>query len=182
MRQGEVVYFVTFRVADSVPAERIGQWHSEVEQSLLSDGDSEAAQKHVARQIERMLDLGLGDCPLADPAIAQIVVDAFRFFDAERYLLDEFVVMPNHAHVLVCPLAEFELTQIMQSWKGYTAREINKRLGRHGPLWQDESFDHIVRDTPSLNRFRHYIRSNPAKLRDKPGVLGAGEFHARTGI
>ena len=58
---------------------------------------------------------------------------------------------------------DWTLTEILQSVKGFSAREINRRLGRAGPLWQAESYDHIVRDGDALERIQGSIRANPEK-------------------
>lgn len=70
------------------------------------------------------------------PANARIVADALHHFNGERYEIVLFVVMPNHVHVLFRPLAKNTLSAILKSWKGFTAREINKRIGKTGALWQ----------------------------------------------
>ena len=93
----------------------------------------------------------------------QIVVDALRAFDRQRYRLDQWVVMPNHVHALVTPHEGYRLKRILQGWKSFTAHAINSHLGRHGQLWQRESFDHLVRSADHLERFRRYIRANPPK-------------------
>jgi carbamoyl-phosphate synthase large subunit len=81
--------------------------------------------------------------------------------------------MPNHVHALVQPTGGFALPDIMHSWKGHTARAINKALGRSGTLWMEESFDRIVRDWDSIIRYRDYIARNPerASLREGEFVL-----------
>ena len=61
------------------------------------------------------------------------------------------------------PLAEHKISEILHSWKSYTANEINKRENRTGQLWMRESYDHIVRNEKSLNNIRRYINQNPAK-------------------
>ncbi len=71
--------------------------------------------------------------------------------------------MPNHVHVLVRPYETYGLKAILQAWKSFTAHAINKHMGRRGPLWQKESFDHIVRSAAQLERSRQYIRANPEK-------------------
>jgi len=69
--------------------------------------------------------------------------------------LDAFVVMPNHVHLLVCPVKPFTLPKILQSWKRHAAREINRRMGRTGKaLWLDENFDHVVRSSKQLDYLR----------------------------
>jgi REP element-mobilizing transposase RayT len=68
--------------------------------------------------------------------------------------------MPNHVHVLLQPQAP--LSKITKSIKGYTATEANKILGRTGePFWQDESYDHWVRNRHDLEKIVRYIEMNP---------------------
>ena len=71
--------------------------------------------------------------------------------------------MPNHVHALVKPLGEHKISDILHSWKSYTANEINKHENLSGKLWMRESYDHIVRNEGSLNCIRHYINQNPVK-------------------
>jgi hypothetical protein len=71
--------------------------------------------------------------------------------------------MPNHCHVTVKPLNGFELEKILDSWKGYVGHEVNRRLGRRGTIWQDESYDRIIRDEEHLYRVVQYVGNNPAK-------------------
>jgi type I restriction enzyme R subunit len=132
--------------------------------------------------MQRWLDHGLGESWLETPEAAKLLVGSFQYFDGERYLLDEYAVMPNHAHALVYPLVDHELSDIAKGWKGYSAREIKKLLGRRGQFWQHEPFDHIVRDAGSLQRFRDYIRGNPLKLPGRYAVGGHGKFAEVTGM
>jgi hypothetical protein len=77
--------------------------------------------------------------------------------------------MPDHAHLLLEPLidhernAVFSLSRILRSIKGVSAREINKQLDRTGSVWQDESFDHVVRDSENLDGKIRYILQNPVR-------------------
>ncbi len=96
----------------------------------------------------------------------------FEAGGSARYELGDFVVMPNHVHALVRPLGEWELEQILHSWKTFTAKAINRHLGRRGPVWWKESFDHLVRGAEHFAKFQGYIADNPAKARLKPG-----EYH-----
>jgi putative DNA methylase len=93
------------------------------------------------------------------------MVDALQFFEGVRQTMHAFVVMPNHVHLLITPGPEWTLEKLTQSWKGFTAREINARLGRTSPLWQQESFDRIVRDPAHFERILNYIVNNPKKAR-----------------
>ena len=68
--------------------------------------------------------------------------------------------MANHLHLLLAPLRP--LAEITRLVKGATARQANKILGRTGvPFWQDESFDHWIRNASEWNRIRDYIEQNP---------------------
>ncbi len=124
------------------------------------------------QRINEWLDAGHGSCILARAPVAQIVESALRHFDGERYLLGEFVVMPNHVHALVAELQGWALSGILHSWKLYTAHRINDKIGRKGQLWQDESFDHIVRDDRAWMKFSRYIAANGEKL--QPGLVRRG--------
>ena len=181
-RQEGTTYFVTFRLADSIPAARIKQFLAEREEWLALhpeprlEADEREYHEKFGNRFENWLDTGVGSCVLRQPQAAGKMVAALRHFDGERYALGHFVVMPNHVHVLVRPLAGHTLSEILKSWKSFTAREINQSLGQTGALWQDESFDHIVRTPQALEQFAEYIRQNPAKAGLKGGefILGFG--------
>ena len=115
--------------------------------------------------MDRMLDQPVcGPVFLRQPEIARIIVDALhagqdRF---RRYELHAFVVMSNHVHVLFEPLAQ--VAGITRALKGFTARRANEVLHRIGqPFWQDESFDHWIRNAREFERIVHYIENNPVK-------------------
>ncbi len=103
----------------------------------------------------------LGACLLRDQELASIVEAALVHFQGERYALSAWCVMPNHVHVIVTPFDGHPLPKILQSWKGYSSRAVNRRLGRRGFVWQKESFDHIVRNEESFERFVDYVERNP---------------------
>jgi type I restriction enzyme R subunit len=117
------------------------------------------------------LDRGYGACPLRQSAAAEIVASALQHFDGDRYHLGDFVVMPNHVHLLTCLIGSTELEAQCDSWKSYTAREINRLLGRRGRFWQEESFDHLVRGPDHFDYFCRYIADNPENAR-----LESGEY------
>ena len=97
-----------------------------------------------------------------------IVLDALKYFHKRRYWVTATVVMPDHIHLMLKPVvseskAEFSLSKILQGIKGFSSREINRARGTKGALWQDESFDRIIRDYDEYLEKWHYIRSNPVK-------------------
>jgi REP element-mobilizing transposase RayT len=76
--------------------------------------------------------------------------------------------MPNHVHVLVTPHGDIDLSTILHSWKSYTGNRVNEIVGERGSLWQQESFNHLVRSKDQFDHFRRYIRRNPEKARLQP--------------
>lgn len=78
------------------------------------------------------------------------------------------VIMPDHVHLLFTALRDgegwtFALPEVLKAIKGTSARSINKLTGRTGPVWQDESFDHVLRGAESLKETIDYIRQNPVR-------------------
>ncbi|MEK7725062.1 MAG: transposase [Acidobacteriota bacterium] len=119
---------------------------------------------------------------LKDEMVAQIIADSLKYRDGKVYHLKAFCIMSNHVHVVFKPLldekslkevegssplkfvsSEPALAEIMQSLKGYTAHEANKILNRSGKFWEEESYDHEVRNEEELSRIVKYVLNNPVK-------------------
>ncbi len=174
--------FITFRLADSIPQTTIKRWQDQM--ALWREHHPEPWDATTLAEYERFfarkeewLDAGHGSCLLAHPENRNIVEENLRRFDGDRYILDEFVIMPNHVHVIVKPLGvkplgEYSLSSILHSWKSYTSKQLIK-TGAVAPIWMDESFDHIVRSWDQLEHFRHYIRKNPASGDTQSGRGGS---------
>jgi type I restriction enzyme R subunit len=79
--------------------------------------------------------------------------------------MTDFVVMPNHVHVLVAFPDITSMLKQCTSWKMYSATQINRRMKRTGRFWQQDSFDHLVRSPEQFDFLRKYIRENPHKAR-----------------
>ncbi len=176
-------YFVTFRLADSLPepvllkiqgkrAERLRRFYADQQARKTlgvaprSEDTLEDIERDYFREIERFLDRGAGKCVLRQPEVAGMVASALTFFDGQRYRLDAWVVMPNHVHVLVWPMPNHSLSEILHSWKRFTSREANKVLGRTGDtFWQRESYDHWIRNDEEHARCCRYTILNPVKAR-----------------
>jgi type I restriction enzyme R subunit len=169
--------FVTWRLGDSLPQEKLDTWAAEKEAWLRHNPQpwSEATEQDYHRRfsarIDEWLDAGHGECLLRNPRCASIVADGFLYFADERYDLGAFVVMPNHAHVLFRPRDGYALEDIAHSWKSYTSKEINKVLGRKGTLWQEDYWDRMIRHEAHLLACARYIEDNPVKAK-----LRNGEF------
>lgn len=183
-----VTYFVTFRLADSIPKSALKEWEARKTDFLTSQAVSDPTElspklqwkyrKRFGREYQLKLDECHGECLLKEPCIRDIVEDAMHSFNEERYHLGDFVIMPNHVHSLLVPRSEWPLSKILHSWKSFSAHEINKTLKREGPVWQSESYDHIVRTREELDRIRRYIRRNPekSKLSSSQFTFGSAEW------
>ena len=147
--------FITWRLADSMPAEGRSEWGA----FLHLEDD---AQKR--KQIELYIDRGLGACYLRDHRIADMVQESLWHYDGVKCRLLAWVLMPNHVHVLV-EMWDVPMGKLVQDWKGYTAKEANKILGRTGAFWAEDYFDRYIRHGTQLQRVRHYIESNPVNAR-----------------
>ncbi|MEX2316097.1 MAG: transposase [Pirellulales bacterium] len=184
--QPGVTYFVTFRTEDSVPQSLLRSWHRRREDWLRRHGINSAAsnwnaQLAAAPDLEReynaaftrafmeYLDRSYGECLLRDGRAAEMVAGALKHFDGDRYHVGDFVVMPNHMHVIVCLLGTTEIEAQCRSWKKYSAGEINRHFGRAGRFWQEESFDHLIRSPDQFEHFQRYIAENLQMARLKLG-------------
>ena len=99
-----------------------------------------------------------------------IVLESIRHDDPLRYDLGAAVVMPDHAHLILTPGIDdlrhrvMPLFEIMQAIKGASARKINQRLECHGAIWQEESFDHVLRSAANTGAKLLYVLENPVRL------------------
>jgi REP element-mobilizing transposase RayT len=101
-------------------------------------------------------------------AARDVVLKSCLHDNGVKLRLHAAVVMPDHVHLILTALSDptgqqYSLLEIVQSLKGASAHAVNKLLGRQGPVWQDESFDHVLRSNESLVEKIEYIRQNPVR-------------------
>jgi REP element-mobilizing transposase RayT len=172
-------YFVTFRLAGTLPRELILQLKAErdaiLRQALaakrpLTWHEQEELFCWYSTRLDTHLDAGHGECFLKRAGVGKLVATALKFFDSERYELRSWVIMPNHVHVVLWPKPPHTLSAILQSWKSFTSKEANRMLKRTGAFWQKESYDHLIRDDDDLARCCAYTTMNPvnARLCERP--------------
>lgn len=166
---------VTWRMGDSLPREVLEEWTAERDAWLRQHPEpwTEAIEleyfDRFSRRMDKWLDAGKGSCPFRDPSLARIVGDTLQHFDGQHFELVSYVVMPNHVHVLFRPMGEHTVSEIVKSWKSFSAREVNKRLGKTGALWMDEYWDRLIRNEDHFEQVCDYIRNNPAESGLKDG-------------
>jgi REP element-mobilizing transposase RayT len=164
-------YFVTFRLAGTLPQAVLARLKAERENILqqalaakrpLTWQEQEELFRWYSLRVDKYLDAGHGDCWLKPPEIAGLVAGAIQFHQGIRFELLAWCIMPNHVHAVLRPLAGWTLSQILKGWKGFTGRQANEKLNRTGrPFWQKESFDHLIRDENDRHRCCHYTVMNP---------------------
>ncbi len=93
--------------------------------------------------------------------MGELVEGALLHFQGQRYALHAWVVMPDHVHAVLTCYPEHPLQSVLHSWKSFTSHAINRMLGRSGPFWQKESFDHLIRSEEHARRFLEYVETNP---------------------
>ena len=158
-RPDSAALFITWRLHGSLPADRGGRASADEPVDKIDTPGRRFAQ------VDRRLDYaGAGPLWLKDPRLADLIVSSLRYGESELqlYVLRAWVVMANHVHVLLFP--NTTAARITRSLKTYTARQANILLNRQGQrFWQEESYDHWVRDSSELERIVFYIESNPVK-------------------
>ena len=175
-RQSGVTYFITSRLGDSMPQEKLRQWESmrhawlchhgiesTTQLAALSDEERRDFQARFTDVWHDWLDAGHGACVLREPAIRAKLEASLLKHQGSHYELDAWVIMPNHFHALVTVNPDNALSDIVKGWKGGSSVEINRLLGRSGALWQKEAYDHIVRSSSAMKHHQRYIANNPIK-------------------
>lgn len=95
-------------------------------------------------------------------ATANLMIDTLAHYrDERKFLLHEFVIMPDHVHALLTPAPEISLERAMQFIKGGFSYHFEKR----GSVWQSSFSNHRIRDYGDYDNHRDYIRMNPVRAR-----------------
>jgi putative transposase len=96
-----------------------------------------------------------------------IVFEACLYGNRKRFNLHGLVVMPDHVHLVFTPLRDnngpFSVADIMQAIKSASAHRINQALRRRGYVWQQESFDRVLRREESIEMKVEYVLENPVR-------------------
>lgn len=170
-RQKGATYFVTFNLADALPTAKRQQLQSmrrECEHNHPPPRDEAAwteYAKTVFRLVDKWMDAGSGCCWLRNESYANELHRCILHFHQQRYEIGCRVIMANHCHLVMRPFESFDLEQELGSIKSVSANFVNKREKQDGSLWQQESYDRIIRDEEHLYRVVQYIGNNPLRAR-----------------
>ncbi|MFZ0036927.1 MAG: transposase [Candidatus Acidiferrales bacterium] len=159
------IYFVTFRLAGSIPKEALARLCTNLRPApnRISDAPQQLQNRPLHARVEKFLDSGAGACYLARPDVAALVSNALGIFAGLRYRLFAWCLMPNHLHAVIEPIGEWNLASIIHTWKSFTANRANQLLARTGEFWQREYYDHQVRNGEDYSRIIRYVLENPSK-------------------
>ena len=161
-----LIQFATFRLWDSMPTSRRGEWEHLIGVEKRSDAPRSGARNIASREqrlkLEEYLDRSPGECFLQDRRIAAPMEDAMLFHHHQRFELLAWVVMPNHVHALL-EIGDTPLSNIIQNWKSIVAVKANKLLGRTGDFWQVDYWDTYMGDEEQTQKAIRYIENNPVK-------------------
>ncbi len=183
-------FFITFRLAGSLPESVIKQLRTEKERikKMLEKTVHPDTKKQLNYEIERRWFYAYDSCLdraetgprwTGDSRIAELIAASIKYRNGKVYQLDAFCIMPNHVHLVCEPLPDkmnkdkqngqignlpYSLANIMHSLKRYTATQANIILGRTGEqFWQHENYDHAIRDETEFGRIIQYVLNNPVK-------------------
>ncbi len=103
---------------------------------------------------------------LTDSFISQILKDTIHFYDDKKYDLIAYCIMPNHVHMILCPLIKdtdqfYSLSEIMFSIKKFSSNKIKK----NETIWNREYYDHLIRSDIDLDYQLNYLIQNPVKAK-----------------
>ena len=180
-QQDSSLVFMTWRLADSVPATALRAYKIKKDNWLLRHPKPWSPEielefhKTFSAELENWLDQGHGGCILRRREAAQIVADALMHFDGDYYEIDGWVIMPNHVHILVQLIPSHPLEKVVHSWKSFTGLQLNKLYNTTGKVWQTRYYDTLVRSEKHHWKIRRYIEQNPTKAK-----LTEGEFLLHT--
>ena len=97
-----------------------------------------------------------------NPQRAELMTDVLAYYrDEKRYLLHEFVVMPDHLHLLLTPATDLSLERAVQLIKGGLSYRLGKT--KRGSIWQESFTNHRIRDEEDYSRHVDYIWMNPVR-------------------
>ena len=177
--QAGTLCFMTWRTWDSMPPSVIAAWIEQRDAWLRRHGidpgrpgwqaqierlDASLQIKYrdlVAERWDNRLDACHGICPFRSPALRLIVENSLQHFQGDRYLLTDFVIMPNHVHLIAAFEDPAAMLRQAESWKHFTAVKLNRELRRKGRFWETDGFDHLVRGPDQYDHFRRYLAENP---------------------
>ncbi|MBQ2621444.1 MAG: transposase [Thermoguttaceae bacterium] len=161
---------LTYRLWDSIPQSEVL-----IIEQAVSNSHPDIKDYALRRYTEACLNRGYGSGLLKYPEIAKIVLSRWFTDNGKAYDLYEWVIMPNHVHLLFRPYPGFSLCDIIQSWKMQSGKlirqtEIYRQIIQDYPndlkdsIWNSDYFDREIRSNAHFHNMKKYIYNNPIGL------------------
>ncbi len=162
------VQFITFRLADSLPQTKLDELKAKIEvfnKRYPKPWDKDTEKLYystIGKKVEYWLDLNYGSCVLKYEEVREKMVEGWLKHHKKSFYLHEFVIMPNHVHILLSPYEKLE--DCLKLIKGSASFYVNRTLERKGTVWMKSDFDRMVRSEDSFRYYVDYIHKNPRGL------------------
>ena len=169
-------FFITMRLAGSIPKHIIEQIKAqkaidirEKQEEFKEDAQQLATALYLIERryfgiYDKELDKSNEPYWLREKAIANEIKASIEFFEGTALTTHAYCIMPNHLHWVFTHKEDAQVVwRLLQRMKSFTAKKCNNILNRHGQFWEDESYDHIVRDAKEFDNIVLYTLQNPVK-------------------
>jgi putative transposase len=164
LHPSEGVFFITYRLIDSIPKEIIEALQNEYKNEKTDILIQPGKHSYFVAFDEYMDKYQTPKNYLNIPEIAEINKKAIHYFENKYYTLICYCIMSNHIHLVIKLIdGSPDLSQIMHSLKRFTAKESNLLLNRKGAFWTPESYDRLIRNSNELKNTINYVINNPVK-------------------
>jgi len=164
------LFAITYRIKGAIPQSVIDYYEEEYEKAIIKSKVEFQASELFFEISDLYLDRGESHNYLLRDNISKIVVSSLKYYDGRYYKLIAYCIMSNHVHLIVDKqgFEDASLSSVFGSIKGYSAKLINKELGREGHFWSAEIYDHLVKSDTELEKQIKYVLNNPVKA----GLVG----------
>ena len=165
--QNNKSYFVTFRLADAMPAEVMKEYKARVQEvekrypMPRTKMQQAEVDKIKHNTLEKYLDAGHGACILKESRLRESLVETLEHDEGVDYELDAYVIMPNHIHLLLATLGDKPIQVIINTIKKVSGHHICWLANCKAPLWEREYYDRLIRNAQHYNDVVAYIINNP---------------------
>ena len=183
--QENKLYFVTFRLSDSLSKEDREILLKKKKDFELKNPKPWSLQTYkeyrriISSQMDSLLDQGYGSCVLKDPKVRDIFLNALYFYEDKNYNVKGFVVMPNHVHLLILGKDRNNIIKAIGNLKRFSTLKINELLNKKGKVWKKGSYDTLVRSEEHKIACCQYIERNPKYLPKGSYELGGPWIHKK---
>ncbi|MFU8849286.1 MAG: REP-associated tyrosine transposase [Opitutales bacterium] len=177
-------YAVTLRCRGTLPKAvqtQLKEIGAALEAVEPASEDAENYRRRHFAILERALDQSSGFCPFKSDTAAQEMMAFLEAYDHEKLSFEQWVVMPNHLHLLTKPMGCQAVDDFIRAWRRFksrSARAVNQTLARNGPFWQSSWYDRWIRSPDEWRKWSNYLAHNPVKAGLSPSAAAYPYFRS----